>query len=140
MHTRNITPSTRSLNSRRTSLRRLWRLLRGASLAVCLLGAFSLSVLAVPSADFSAITVGPNPLRPMLNPGQVMTFRNVPAGTRVRMFTYTGEKVVELADDGSGNVVWDGKNRLGSYVASGVYIVLFTGDGGKRTMRVAIER
>ena len=101
----------------------------------------SFAVLSVAAAsDLSSITVGPNPLRPIVNPGSVMTFRNLPAGCRVRIFTYVGEKLVDLIADGSGVVSWNGRNHVGSFVASGVYIALIEGAGTKKTMRVAIER
>jgi hypothetical protein len=101
----------------------------------------SFAVLSVAAAaDLTSISVGPNPLRPILNPGAVMTFRNLPAGCRVRIFTYVGEKLVDLIADGSGVVAWTGRNHVGSYVASGVYIAIIEGAGTKRTIRVAIER
>lgn len=101
----------------------------------------SFAVLSVgAAASLSSITVGPNPLRPVLFPGSIMTFRNLPAGCRVRIFSYVGEKLIDLVADGSGTVGWDGRNRRGSVVASGVYIAVFEGAGTKRTLRVAIER
>ncbi|HEX4048460.1 MAG TPA: hypothetical protein VH309_11525, partial [Elusimicrobiota bacterium] len=101
----------------------------------------SFAVLSVGSAtSLSSITVGPNPLRPILNPGSLMTFRNLPAGCRVRIFSYLGENITDMIADGSGVVAWNGRNHVGSFVASGVYIVLIEGAGTKRKMRVAIER
>ena len=60
--------------------------------------------LAVPASTLShlGITVGPNPLRPVVNQGSVMTFRNLPAGCRVRIFSYVGEKLVDATADGAG--------------------------------------
>ena len=92
------------------------------------------------ATSLSEVSVGPNPLRPILNPGSVMTFRGLPAGCRVRIFTYLGEKLVDLSADGSGVVSWDGRNRSGSFVASGVYLALIEGAGTKKNMRLAIER
>ena len=101
----------------------------------------SFAVLSVSASEnLSSITVGPNPLRPIVNPGSVMTFRNLPAACRVRIFSYIGENIVDMTADGSGVVAWNGRNHVGSFVASGVYIVLIEGSGTKRTMRVAIER
>ncbi|HXS99291.1 MAG TPA: hypothetical protein VN915_01305 [Elusimicrobiota bacterium] len=101
----------------------------------------SFAVLTFAAAQgLSAITVGPNPLRPVLQPGVPMTFRNLPAGARLRIFTYVGEKLVDVDADGSGVFGWDGRNRGGGNVASGVYIVVIEGGGQKRTLRVAIER
>lgn len=101
----------------------------------------SFAVLTFAAATgLSAITVGPNPLRPVLNPGVPMTFRNLPAGARVRIFTYVGERILDADADGSGVFAWDGRNRGGGNVASGVYVVVIEGGGQKRTLRVAIER
>lgn len=93
-----------------------------------------------PAADLAALTVGPNPLRPVVNPGQVMTFRGLPAGARLRLFTYVGERIADMNADGSGIAVWDGTNKLGAQVASGVYLVLVESASGRKTLRVAVER
>jgi hypothetical protein len=93
-----------------------------------------------PPGDLSSITVGPNPLRPTMNPGQWMTFRNLPAGAHFRVFTLLGEKLSDTHADGAGLVGWDGRNRAGNPVASGVYLVLIESNGTRKTMRVAIER
>jgi hypothetical protein len=103
------------------------------------LSSFAVLTIAAPQS-LSTITVGPNPLRPVLNPGLPMTFRNLPAGARLRIFSYVGERIVDVDADGSGVFAWDGRNRGGGTVASGVYIVVIEGGGEKRTLRVAIER
>lgn len=101
----------------------------------------SFAVLSVaPARSVSAVTVGPNPLRPILNPGALMTFRHLPANARVRIFTYLGEQIVDMTADGGGVAAWNGRNHTGSFVASGVYIALIEGGGEKRTLRVAVER
>jgi hypothetical protein len=101
----------------------------------------SFAVLSLtPAAGVADITVGPNPLRPVVNPGAVMTFRHLPAGARVRIFSYVGEKLVDLDADAGGTAGWDGRNRRGNFVASGVYIAVIEGGGTSRTLRVAIER
>jgi len=93
-----------------------------------------------PLSTLASVSVGPNPLRPTLQPGSRMTFRNLPAGARVRIFSYAGALLAELTADGSGLADWDGRNRSGRWVASGVYIALVEGAGTKRTIPVAIER
>jgi hypothetical protein len=101
----------------------------------------SFAVLDVAAAgSLASVTVGPNPLRPTLNPGAVMTFRNLPAYCRVRILTYVGELVWDAQADGAGVVAWNGRNHVGSFVASGVYLALIEGAGSKKIMRVAIER
>jgi hypothetical protein len=114
---------------------------RGNSLQAATDHLSSFAVLSVAAAtNLSSITVGPNPLRPTVNPGAVMTFRGLPAGCRVRIFTYVGEKLIDLIADGAGVAAWDGRNRVGGNVASGVYLALIEGAGTQKTLRVAVER
>ncbi len=93
-----------------------------------------------PAGDLSKVTAGPNILRPSSNPGQVMTFRNLPANATIKIYTYSGELLYEAAEDGTGNAVWNGKNKSGKQVASGIYIVLIEGAGSKKTLKVAVQR
>ena len=93
-----------------------------------------------PAQDLSNIAIGPNILRPSRDPGQLMTFRNLPAGARVRIYTLVGELLCDTNEDGTGNAVWNGRNRSGKQAASGIYIVLIEADGNKKVFRVAIER
>jgi len=93
-----------------------------------------------PSATLSGVTVGPNPLRPSRNPGQKYTFRNLPADGRVRIYTYLGELLWEGNADVSGMAVWDGRNKANSAVASGLYLALVEGSGGKKLLKLVIER
>jgi len=103
------------------------------------LGYYQVFGVAAPD-DLSGITVGPNPLRPAQVAGQLMTFRNLPQGARVRIFTYLGEKVADIAADGSGTAAWNGSNASGHVVASGVYIAVIQGAGVNKLMRVSVER
>lgn len=93
-----------------------------------------------PAATLSGVTVGPNPLRPSRNPGQKFTFRNLPADGRVRIYTYLGELLWEGNADVTGMAVWDGRNKWNSVVASGLYLALVEGRGGKKLLKLVIER
>lgn len=93
-----------------------------------------------PAATLSGVTVGPNPLRPSRNPGQKFTFRNLPADGRVRIYTYLGELLWEGNADVSGMAAWDGRNKWNSAVASGLYLALVEGRGGKKLLKLVIER
>lgn len=95
---------------------------------------------AAPSATLSGVTVGPNPLKPSSNPGQAFTFRNLPPDSSVRIYTYRGELLREAMADGSGMAVWDGRNKAGARVASGLYLALVQGAGDKKIMKLVIER
>jgi len=92
-----------------------------------------------PSQALGDIKIFPNPFRPSRH--NFMQFANMPSGARVRLFTMLGELVAEFSADYSGNALWDGKNKYGSKVASGVFIVLIEGDGvGKHITKLAVER
>lgn len=93
-----------------------------------------------PAATLTGVTVGPNPLRPSRTPGQKFTFRNLPADGRVRIYTYLGELLYETRADASGMAVWDGRNKANNAVASGLYLALVQGSGGKKMIKLVIER
>ena len=91
---------------------------------------------------FEDVKYYPNPLQPSkgLNYSK-MNFSNMPAGTRIKIYTMLGQVVRELRADASGMAVWDGKNNAGEKAASGVYIVYMEdGNGNKKRIKVAVER
>jgi len=94
---------------------------------------------AIPAQDLSKVTIGPNILRPSRAPSQLMTFRNLPAGARVRVYTLVGELLHDTTEN-AGLAVWNGRNRSGKQIASGIYIVLIEAGGKKKVFRVAVER
>ncbi|MBI5210041.1 MAG: fibronectin type III domain-containing protein [Elusimicrobia bacterium] len=92
-----------------------------------------------PRDDLSLVRAFPNPLRP--NQGQAaMTFINLPAGAKLKVYNYLGQKIRDLGADNAGMASWDGKGRSDKPAASGVYAVLIEGAGAKRTFMVAVER
>ncbi len=93
-----------------------------------------------PAADLSAITVGPNPYKPLRNPGQNVTFRGLPSDGKIKVYTYLGELIRELSSDSSGNATWDGRNSGGARVASGVYVALVQGAGKKKIFKIMVEK
>ncbi len=81
----------------------------------------------------------PNPARPAL--GQTtITFTQLPAGAHLKLFTASGELVRELFADAAGIATWDLRNHDGRDAASGVYFTVMDGDGGPRTLKVAVQR
>lgn len=72
-----------------------------------------------------------------------LIFDKLPAEGDIRIFTLTGELVVELKFDSTnaGTFVWDGKNSGGRNVASGVYFArVKAAGGGSAILKLAIER
>ncbi|MCX5785181.1 MAG: fibronectin type III domain-containing protein [Elusimicrobia bacterium] len=86
------------------------------------------------------VTVGPNPLRPVRNPGQEFVFRNLPPDSRVRIYTYAGELLRDMKADGAGMARWNGKNQGGEMAASGVYLALVESGGKKKLLQLVVEK
>lgn len=76
------------------------------------------------------IYVFPNPLRTGAgfpkDEGGTVTFKNVPAGSKVMIFTAAGDKIIDLEPDTiqGGNMEWDTRNSSGETIVSGVYLYL----------------
>jgi flagellar hook assembly protein FlgD len=85
------------------------------------------------------IQIFPNPLRPAIG-HKLMIFSNLPANTRLRIYTLAGELVNELNTGVSGTTSWDGTNQSGQKAASGVYYVYVQGAGDSKTLKVAVQR
>ena len=64
-------------------------------------------------------------------PDDKVRFVNVPANCTIRIYTVSGDLVWELEhNNNEGNIEWDGKNRGGQDVTSGVYIFSVKDNGG----------
>ncbi len=96
---------------------------------------------AQPEAGLSAVKIYPNPYRPN-SVSDVMHFINMPAGARVKIYTFVGELVRELRADVNGMTHWDGLNDAGRKVASGVYIAYVQSADRKsgKSFKIALER
>lgn len=83
----------------------------------------------------------PNPYRPGTGGSQdaaAVTIHPVPPGGTVRIYDGAGRPVVELTEGGGGQVLWDGRNKAGRAVASGVYAVVATPRGGGTPTRTKL--
>jgi hypothetical protein len=90
-------------------------------------------------SNVSSSRVFPNPFRPFLGHSQI-TFSNMPAGARVRIYTPLGELVREFTADSTGQALWDSKNAGGMNVASGLYLAVIESGGNKLILKVAVQR
>lgn len=81
----------------------------------------------------------PNPFRPARG-HTAMTFADLPANARLRIYTLTGEMIRDLEADTAGTATWDGRNQDGRDAASGVYFVLAQAEGDKNTFKVVVQR
>ena len=91
---------------------------------------------------FDDVKYYPNPIQPSKGLNYTkMNFLNMPAGTRIKIYTLLGQVVRDLEADANGTAVWDGKNNAGAKAASGVYIVYMEdGNRNKKRIKVAVER
>jgi hypothetical protein len=94
---------------------------------------------AAQATDVSNVKIFPNPLRPSQG-NTFVTFSNLPASTRLRIYTLAGTQIADITTNASGIATWDGRNETGGSVASGVYFVLAEGGGQARTFKVAVQR
>jgi hypothetical protein len=97
-------------------------------------------VAQAPGASVADGFVFPNPFRPGLGHANIK-LSNLPAGAHVKIFTATGRLLKELDADAAGQVLsWNGTDRDGRALASGVYLAVVEGAGGRRTMKFAVQR
>jgi hypothetical protein len=75
------------------------------------------------ATDLNMVRVFPNPFYPYKGVKKDITFDTLPAGARIRAYTFLGELIWDATTDASGKAGWDGRNKSGQQVASGVYIV-----------------
>lgn len=94
--------------------------------------------------SLDSVQMFPNPWKPGSGSGdfdaQGVSLTNLPDGAEVRIFTILGEEVESLSAGPSGIVLWDGKNSHGRRVGSGTYLVVVSGAGSRRVLRVAVVR
>ncbi|MBI5239719.1 MAG: hypothetical protein HY926_04545 [Elusimicrobia bacterium] len=67
-----------------------------------------------------------------------LTIDGLPAFSRVRLFTLRGEMVLDSSADMHGIFTWQGTNRGGRLVASGVYLVVVEGNGIKTIRKLVL--
>lgn len=96
---------------------------------------------AILSPNLKSAVVYPNPFRPSLGHTAV-TFNNLTASARLRVYKVSGELVYDAAiTTTDGTFLWTAVNNDGDALATGVYVYLLTSNGaGKKTGKLAIVR
>ncbi|MBI4424946.1 MAG: T9SS type A sorting domain-containing protein [Elusimicrobia bacterium] len=92
-----------------------------------------------PAADLSNVRIYPNPFLPGQGHARV-NIVNLPVNASLRIYTLSGQLVDRLDSSTSGQAAWDGRNESGRSAASGIYWLVVEGAGGKRTLKIAVER
>ncbi len=83
------------------------------------------------ASDLSGAIAGPNPYRPGKSLAGGITFRRLPPGSIVKVYTITGRKAAEFSDeDNDGVCFW----QVPSELASGVYLCHIRDSNGHQTV------
>lgn len=96
-------------------------------------------VSVLPASSISNAKVFPNPFQSSKGHTEIK-FTNIPEGTRIKIYTIVGQLVKELFADSTGRASWDVKNSSGKEVASDIYLAMIEGTGGKKILKVGVQR
>lgn len=103
-------------------------------------------------SDVNTVRVYPNPWKPgsrgnfdsvTFGARTGLAIDNLPTSGVIRIFTLSGERVVDVPFSGpdAGTAIWDGRNQGGYPVASGVYFAYVQSDAGPSVIKkFAIQR
>jgi hypothetical protein len=104
-------------------------------------GLSSLSIAPVQTnRSYSELQIGPNPY--ILPNDQLLTIRNLIANSTIKILTVNGSLVTQFEAQGGGRAFWDGRDKKGAFVSSGIYfIAAFTENGSQSVIgKVAVIR
>jgi hypothetical protein len=104
-------------------------------------GLSSLEVFPVQaSRTMASLDIGPNPfILPSVAP---LTIRGLAAESSIKILSTNGGLVCEFKAQGGGRAFWDGRNRQGEIVQSGIYFVVAYTENGTQTStgKIAVVR
>jgi hypothetical protein len=104
-------------------------------------GLSSLEVFPVQAArTMTTLDLGPNPfVLPSVTP---LTIRNLSAESSIKILSTNGTLICEFRAQGGGRAFWDGRNRQGDLVQSGIYFVVAYAENGTQTStgKIAVVR
>jgi hypothetical protein len=90
--------------------------------------------------SYSQLEVGPNPF--ILPSNQPLTIRNLVAVSTIKVMTVSGFVVTQFESQGGGRAFWDGRDKNGAFVSSGIYFIVAFAENGSQTVtgKVAVIR
>jgi len=104
-------------------------------------GLSSLTIEAVrTNRSYSKLDIGPNPF--ILPNEQRLTIRNLIAGSTIKVMTVSGFVVAQFEAQGGGRAFWNGRDKNGAFVSSGIYFIVAYAENGSQTVtgKVAVVR
>lgn len=101
-------------------------------------------LVATPGTSLDSVQAFPIPWKPGSGDPQFdaqgISFTNLPEGGEIRIMTILGEEVKTLNAGPSGMALWNGVGSGGIRVGSGTYLVVVSGAGSRKVLRVAVVR
>jgi ligand-binding sensor domain-containing protein len=90
--------------------------------------------------SYSKLDIGPNPF--ILPNEQRLSIRNLVAGSTIKVITVSGFVVTQFEAQGGGRAFWDGRDKKGAFVSSGIYFIVAFAENGSQTVtgKVAVIR
>lgn len=90
--------------------------------------------------SLSTLELGPNPF--ILPSEKPLTIKNLAAQSTIKVISTDGKLVSEFAAQGGGRAFWDGHDKNGQLVASGIYFIVAFAENGNQTTaaKVAVIR
>jgi ligand-binding sensor domain-containing protein len=104
-------------------------------------GMSSLQIPAVqPQKAYTKLEFGPNPYT--LPSTQPLTINNLVSNSTIKILSVNGTLIFEFSAQGGGRAFWDGRDRRGNYVPTGIYFVVAFADNGNQVAngKVAVVR
>lgn len=104
-------------------------------------GLSSLSIAPVATVrNFSTISLGPNPF--VIPSSGDLVIRNLVTETFIKILSIDGSLVSEFKAQGGGRAFWDGRDREGKLVGTGIYFIVAFAQNGDQvgTGKVAVVR
>lgn len=104
-------------------------------------GLSSLTIDAVQTNEtYTKLEAGPNPF--ILPNEQRLTIRNLVAGSTIKIITVSGILVNQFEAQGGGRAFWDGRDKNGVLVSSGIYFIVAYAENGSQTVtgKIAVIR
>ncbi|PKL92490.1 MAG: hypothetical protein CVV21_01670 [Candidatus Goldiibacteriota bacterium HGW-Goldbacteria-1] len=89
---------------------------------------------AVVGEDIKEAHVYPNPFNPNAGTGKFKV-DNVPVDTKIQIFSMDGSLVMEGVTSGTAGFTWDGRNKNGTLVVSGLYYLVLKDKKGKTDVK-----
>jgi ligand-binding sensor domain-containing protein len=104
-------------------------------------GLSSLAIEAVQTnRSYSELEIGPNPF--ILPNDRPLIIRNLVANSTIKIVTVSGSVVAQFEAQGGGRAFWDGRDKNGVFVSSGIYFIAAFAENGSQTVtgKVAVIR